>query len=243
MTDNLFSSDELLKKLLKIEKVLGKAQVKKSKLTLDLNTNHTSVIITGQGLSLSFIIEAVFTRSEILSYELSDIMGILELDKSRFKLNLDEKTLNDFPIFTTDSVSNEVGVVEKTVEVEDLKPFQNKDVLPSINKLLKKSLLHESEYLQWRIETDKIQLTQVFPTDWGVRFEQLGEYGANFCVYTNKIESKLIVQLLSGRFKISLTDCGYIFEDKFYKLFISKRDDLNDELYPPFTVSNKERSL
>ena len=51
--------------------------------------------------------------------------------------------------------------------------------------------------------------------------------------------NKLLAKLLNGRFKVSKTRHGYLFEDATYSVFVTAREDLTAELYPPFNTDQK----
>lgn len=234
-----FSSTELLTKLKPVLTALGKTQAKKCTLSLSVNTTGTTAIVAGEWGKLSFHTADSSDVAFARSYVLSDVEGILSLDKSRFDLDLDAETLNDFPLFTAEPTLIEAGEVVQTAELDDIGPLANKPVLPEISKLLKKSLIRESEYLLWRITPDNLQLCQVYPTNWGVRYELSGDYGVSICAYTNKLENKLLAKLLNGRFKVSKTRYGYLFESSTYSVFVTAREDLTADLYPPFNTDQK----
>lgn len=233
----MLKSTKINTQFLKLLKALGKTQVNKSTVTVMSSTAGSTVTITGDGLQISFSTDDATPTTQVHTFALADIGGILSLDKVRFDLEqVDELhcLLNDMPVFKTSAIKLDHGQPKTTVEIDDVGPYANKPVLPAINKLLKKSLIRESEYLLWRITESSVQLCQIFPTDWGVRFEANGEFGAALNAFTNKLENKLIAQLFSGRFKVSTTDTGYIFADSTYSVFIADRDWLNAKLYPPF---------
>lgn len=229
----MFTSTELATRLQAIIKAMGKTAIKKARVTLSLNTNATSVIVTGDGVQINFSVSDAYSHAASACYELSDMAGILDLDKKRFDLDLDANTLNDLPLFACQGAIIEVGHKDRTVEFDDMATFSAKDVLPGIRKLLKKSMLRESEYLLWRVEPTQVQLCQVFPTEWGVRFTHDGDYGATLNFYTNKAEIKLLTDLLAGRFKASTVDGGLVVEDSSYSIYF-RQVALNPELYPPF---------
>lgn len=231
-----FNSAEALRLLKPVLNALGKTQAKKSQLSISSNTAGTSLNVTGDGVRISFHTPDTSDVAFSKTYVLSDIDNVISLDKTRFELEMDEDMdmLNDVPIFAVDPTLVETGSVIATAEVDDVSPFANKPMLPAINKLLKKSLIRESEYLLWRVQPEAIELCQIFPTDWGVRGTFDGDYGVKIEAFTNKLENKLIFKLLSGRFKITSTDHGYVFEDNCYSIFVSKKVGLRAELYPPF---------
>ena len=130
-----FSSTELLAKLKPVLTALGKTQAKKCTLSLSVNTTGTTAIVAGEWGKLSFHTTDSSDVAFARSYVLSDVEGVLSLDKTRFDLDLDTETLNDFPLFTAEPTLIEAGEVVQTAEVDDIGPLANKPVLPEISKL------------------------------------------------------------------------------------------------------------
>lgn len=221
------------KHFLDIIKALGKTSAKKAKVTISLNTNGGTIVCTTPDHQITVTVDEPHTHAASAVFELSDIGGILDLDKKRFDLDLDESSLNDLPLFTTEAAIITVGQPDRTIEFEDMSVFADKGVLPTIAKDLKKSLIRESEFLLWRVQPGLVELCQVFPTKWGVPFSLEGDFGNDLNFFTGKGDIKLLIGLIDGRFKVSNTNEGIVVTDDTYSIFI-RQGELSQDLYPPF---------
>lgn len=192
-------SDNLAKKLILISKSLGKKSSETATIKLETTTiGLQAYIITDNG-SIAFIHKEVEIIDDgIVTLEFQDIIDLISTrDTIEIKKEKENVLVNNFTLFESEMIIDEQQIIGDNTEIKNTEAGNWLNSLKTNNKLLKKSIFTESEYVLVNILPNKIDNIYISPYELKTFSTEIVDNNVQISFILNKAQIKILTTLLN----------------------------------------------
>lgn len=192
-------SDNLAKKLILISKAFGKKASENATIKLETTTiGLQAYIITDNG-SITFIHKDVEIIDDgVITLEFQDIIDLISTrDTIEIKKEHDNILVNNFTLFESEMIIDEQQIIGDNTEIKNTEAVDWLNNLKTNNKLLKKSIFKESEYVLVNVLPNKINNLYISPYELQTFSTEIIDNNVKMSFILNKAQVKILTTLLN----------------------------------------------